>query len=49
MFHILFFIFKNGWKHRNHENFKLVWYEDMIDDLPKVIGEIADFVGYKVP
>ena len=43
-----FFIFKNGWKHRNHENFKLVWYEDMIEDLPKVIREIADFIGYKV-
>jgi len=38
----------DGWKYRNHKNFKLAWYEDMIDDLPKVIGEIADFVGYKI-
>ena len=44
----MFFILKDGWKHRNHENFELVWYEDMIDDLPKVIGDIADFIGYKV-
>ena len=49
IFFQILFTLKDGWKYRNHKNFKLAWYEDMIDDLPKVIGEIADFVGYKVP
>ena len=48
IFFQIFFTLKDGWKYRNHKNFKLAWYEDMIDDLPKVIGEIADFIGYKV-
>jgi len=34
---------KDGWKHRNHQNLKFLWYEDIISDLPKIIKEIATF------
>ena len=36
------------WKYRANPNFKFVWYEDMIADLPKVIKELANFTGYEV-
>jgi len=38
----------DGWKHRNHPNFKFLWYEDMILDLKKVIKEIATFTKFEV-
>ena len=39
---------QDGWKYRDNPNFKFVWYEDMIADLPKVIKEMANFTGYEV-
>ena len=41
-------ILKDGWKHRNHENLKFLWYEDIISDLPKIIKEIATFTEKEV-
>ena len=41
--------FQDAWKHRNHPNFKFLWFEDMIDNLPKAIQDISDFTNYKVP
>ena len=41
-------ILKDGWKHRNHENLKFLWYEDIISDLPKIIEEIATFTDKEV-
>merc|ERR1712223_1170246 len=38
----------DAWKHCNHPNLKILWYEDMIDDLPKVIQDVADFTNYKI-
>ena len=37
---------KNASGYRGHENFKFVWYEEMKSDLPKVIKELCDFLGY---
>ena len=39
---------QDGWKYRENPNFKFVWYEDLIADLPKVIKEMANFTGYEV-
>ena len=39
---------QDGWKYRDNPNFKFVWYEDMIADLPNVIKELANFTGYEV-
>ena len=39
---------KDGWKHRNHQNLKFLWYEDIISDLPKIIEEIATFTDKEV-
>jgi len=36
----------NAWTHRNNPNFKIVWYEDLVSDMPKMIKEIATFTGY---
>ena len=41
--------FQDAWKHCNHPNFKFLWFEDMIDNLPKAIQDISDFTNYKVP
>ena len=39
---------QDGWKYRENPNFRFVWYEDMIADLPNVIKELANFTGYEV-
>ena len=37
---------QDGWKHRNHPNMKLMWYEDMKKGLIPVIREMTKFLGY---
>ncbi|KAJ0177434.1 hypothetical protein K1T71_007443 [Dendrolimus kikuchii] len=34
-----------AWKQRHHPNLHLVFYEDLIKDLPKEIGRISHFLG----
>jgi len=36
---------KSAWKHKNHPNMKILWFEDMKRDLISVIGETAQFLG----
>jgi len=38
----------DAWTYRDNPNFKFVWYEDMVKDLPKAIQDIADFTNQKV-
>ena len=41
-------IFQDAWQYRNHHNLKILWYEDMMENLSKVIQDIADFTNCKV-
>jgi len=41
--------FKDALKYKDEKNFKMVWYEDLRKDLPKMIKEIGDFIGHQVP
>ena len=34
------------WKHKDHPNLKIIWYEDMKENLIQVIREVASFTGY---
>jgi len=41
--------FKDAMKYKDEKNFKMIWYEDLRKDLGKMIGEIGDFIGHRVP
>ena len=41
-------IFQDAWQYRDHHNLKILWYEDMMENLSKVIQDIADFTNCKV-
>ena len=36
-------------KYKDEKNFKMIWYEDLRKDMPKMINEIGEFIGYPVP
>ena len=36
----------NGWQHRDHENLKFLWFEDMKKDTKAVIDELCDFLQH---
>merc|ERR1712241_535742 len=38
----------DAWKNCGHPNFKFLWYEDMIEDMPKMIKEIAEFANVQL-
>ena len=40
------FIFQEALKYRDHENFKMVWFEEMKKDLISVIRDMSKFLGY---
>ena len=40
--------FQDAWQCRDHHNLKILWYEDMMENLSKVIQDIADFTNCKV-
>ena len=33
---------------KGNPNFKMIWFEDMKKDLPKVIGDLSNFLGYQL-
>jgi len=38
-----------GWKHRNHENLKFIWFEEMKRDQKKVIVDLCNFLDHSLP
>jgi len=40
---------KAAWANRSHENFKMVWYEDIVSDRLGVMRELATFTGFELP
>ncbi len=36
---------QQAWALKDDPNMMLVWYEDMLEDLPKVIREVCKFLG----
>ena len=40
---------KTAYKLKDNPNVKIVWFEEMKKDLPKVIRELCDFLGYQLP
>ena len=39
---------KTAYKLKDNPNVKIVWFEEMKKDLPKVIRELCDFLGYQL-
>jgi len=37
---------KSAWKYKDHPNMKIVWFEEIKEDMMKVIREISKFIGY---
>ena len=36
-------------KYQGKSNVKVIWFEEMINDLTSVIDDLSDFVGHRVP
>ena len=41
-------VIQDAWQYRDHHNLKILWYEDMMENLSKVILDVADFTNCKV-
>ena len=42
----LFLIFQSVWRHKNHPNMKIIWYEEMKSNLKQVIESLTNFLSY---
>jgi len=39
-------LLKSAWKYKDHPNMKIVWFEEIKEDMMKVIRDISKFIGY---
>ena len=37
---------KSAWKQKDHPNLKILWFEEMKNDMMAVIRDVANFIGY---
>ena len=37
---------KSAWKQKDHPNLKILWFEEMKNDMMVVIRDVANFIGY---
>jgi hypothetical protein len=37
---------QSAWKRKDHQNLKILWYEDMKKDITGTIKDLCDFLGY---
>ena len=44
----MYFILQSAWKHKDHPNMKILWFEDMKKDLIPVIKDVCTFTGYQL-
>ena len=45
---IFFFSAQTAQKMKDNPNFKIIWFEEMKEDLAKVIRELCHFLGYEL-
>ena len=41
-------ILKSAWRRRDHPNLKILWFEEMKNDMMKVIRDVAYFIGHPI-
>ena len=41
-------ILKSAWRRKDHPNLKILWFEEMKNDMMKVIRDVAYFIGHPI-
>ena len=39
-------LLQSAWRHKDHPNMKIVWFEEMKKDMVQIIRDISKFIGY---
>ena len=45
---VFYFPPQTAQKMKDNPNFKIIWFEEMKTDLPKVIRDLCNFLGYEL-